>query len=385
MNQEKIREKFPMLKNDIIFLDSGALVQKPIQVINAINDFYTKYSISNRTSDSELGIIVGQKIDKTRKMTADLLECSEEEIMFNSGTTEGLNYCAQLFSQLINEDDEILISKFNHSSNMIPWIEIAKEKKAKIIFSDDIINDINSKTKIIAYAQKNNSFNIQINAKELFEKAKKYYAFIINDAAQAISHEKVSAKYCDAIAFSSNKFFGPTGLGVLYVSKNILAKVSAKKYGGGAIDYINKIGNWKAKNSIVKHEPGTLNLAGIFGFYEAIIFFNSLDKKWMKEYLFDLSSYAYDKLSSLDNIKIVSCKGDSIILFEIKNSTSQDVASYLGHNNVYVRSGLFCAQYLNHIIENSLVRISLHIYNNKQDIDKLIEVLKRGGDFLDFI
>ncbi len=383
---KKMRDMFPMLKNNnIVYLDSGALVQKPKQVINAVNDFYTKYSISNRTSDTEIGILINQKIEETRKLIASLINALPEEIMFNSGTTEGLNYSAQLLGQLLKKNDEIIVSKYNHSSHMIPWIELAKEKGAKVIFSDDILKDINSKTKIIAYTQVNNTFNIKSDIKKIREKAYKSGAIIVNDAAQAISHEKVNAKDCDVLAFSSNKLFGPTGLGILYVSKEMLSKVNAKKYGGGALDYIDKDGKWKAKDSIAKHEPGTLNLAGIFGFYEAVKFFKSINLKELKKYLKELSEYAYEKLSKIKDIKIHSKKGDSIILLEIKNTTSQDIASYLGHKNIYVRSGFFCAQYLKHIVENPLVRVSLHVYNNKTDIDKLVKALKEGGDFLDFV
>lgn len=385
MKQNELRKKFPMLQNKIVFLDSGALVQKPKSVIKAINDFYTKFSISNRTSDSEIGIIVENKIKETRLLCSKLLDCSFEEIMFNSGTTEGLNYSAQLLKQIIEKDDEILISQFNHSSHMVPWIEIAKEKRAKIVFSNNLINDINNKTKIIAYTQITNNFNEHIDMKKLFKKAKENNCYIVNDAAQAISHEKVSAKYSDIIAFSANKFFGPTGLGVLYVSKNILNKVNVAKYGGGTIEYIKTSGKWKSKESIIKHEPGTLNLAGIFGLNEALKFFNNLDKKWMKKYLYDLSIYAYNRLSKLKNIKIVSKKGDSILLLKTLDVSSQDLASYLGHKKIYVRSGFFCAQYLNNVIDSPLVRISLHIYNNKNDINKLFKTIKEGGDFIDFV
>ncbi len=383
MDQNKIRSMFPMLKHNITYLDSGALVQKPESVIRAILEFYTNYSISNRTSDSYIGSIVVQKIDETRQLVADLLECDKDEVMFNSGATEGLNYAAMLLSDMVKKDDEILISKFNHSSHMIPWIELAKNKKAKIVFSDDLLKDINEKTKIIAFTQMNNTFNIEMDIKQIFKKAKEVGAILVNDAAQAISHEKVDSDYSDIIAFSSNKFFGPTGLGILYVSKNVLDNVKVKKFGGGALDYVKSDGKWKSKDSIIKHEPGTLNLAGIFGFYEALNFWNSLDKEWVKNYLKNLSSYAYDELSKIHNLEIFSKKGDPIILFEIKDTPSQDVASYLGHRNIYVRSGNFCAQYLGNMISNPLVRVSLHIYNNINDIDKLVSTLKKGGDFLD--
>ncbi|MBD5423399.1 MAG: aminotransferase class V-fold PLP-dependent enzyme [Mycoplasma sp.] len=371
--------------NNIIYLDSAALVQKPIAVIKAINDFYTKYCISNRTSDSKIGIKVGQKIDQTRIKVANLLNCKPDEIIFNSGTTDGLNYISNLMSELIKEGDEIIVSKYNHSSHMVPWIEVAKQKNAKVIFSDNLIDDISDKTKIIAFTQSNNNFQNNIDIKLLSSLAKKHNAILINDAAQAISHEKVDAKYFDAIAFSSNKMFGPTGIGVLYICEELLNKISVKKYGGGMVENIDKNGNWKSKNSILKHEPGTLNLSGIFGFYEALKFYENIDKNMMNEYLDQLCAYAYKELSKINDINILSNPKDRIILFEVKNISAQDLASYLGHKDVYVRSGWFCAQYLKNMINNPVVRVSLHIYNNKEDIDSLCELLSKGSDFLDFI
>lgn len=384
MNQ-KIRDSFPMLKNNLVYLDSGALVQKHINAINAENEFYTKYCVSNRTSDTKLGIYTNNIVNETRKLCSKLLNCESDQIIFNSGTTEGLNYSSLLLKDFINEGDEILISQYNHSSNIIPWIEVAKEKKAKVVFSNNLLNDINEKTKIVCFSQVTNNFTENIDIKQLYLKVKEVSAFLINDAAQAISHEKVSAKYADIIAFSGNKLFAPTGIGVLYVSHDILKKTDSKKYGGGSIAKLEKDGTWVSKHSISKHEAGTLNLAGIFGLHAALEWFLTLDLNKMQKYLYSLSSYAYEKINELPNAKVVSQKGESIILIEFDKASSQDVASYLGHKNIYVRSGVFCAQYLTHIIKKPLVRLSIHIYSNKEDIDKFIEEVKKGGDFLDFI
>lgn len=385
MDFEKIRSEFPMLENNLIYLDSAALVQKPRKVIEAINDFYTKYSISNRANDSKIGLIVNQKINETRNEVAKLLNCESNQIIFNSGTTEGLNYVALLMNDLILENDEILISKYNHSSHMVPWIELAKRKKAKVVFSNNLIDDINEKTKVIAYTQENNNLQQNNDFDLLIKLVKKYGIFLINDAAQAISHQKVDAKYFDAIAFSSNKLFGPTGLGVLYLSDKLMQNVELKKYGGGSIESIDSKGNWKPVKSNIKHEPGTLNLSAIFGFHEALLFFNKIDHEKMKEYLNQLSIYAHEKLSKINNIKIFSKPRDSIILFECNDMSSQDVVSYLGHKNIYVRGGWFCAQYIKNIFTNPLVRVSIHLYNNKKDIDVLCQHLEKRGDFLDFL
>ena len=383
---KNLREEFPMLQQDLVYLDSGALVQKPQMVIDAINDFYTKYAISNRTSDSILGIQTEQMITNVRMKTAKLLNVHWSQIFFNSGTTEGLNYAAQLLAQLIEPDDQILISPYNHTSHIIPWVEIAKQKQAKVIFSENFLKDLNEKTKIICYTQINNTFNNSVDLKALKAKAKQFGSIIVNDAAQAISHEQVDGQDVDIITFSTNKFFGPTGLGIIYINDKILNAVWPKKYGGGAVQSIAKDGSWKPNDQhFQRHEPGTLNLAAIYGFNKALDFFNSFKLSEMQAYLKELTNYAHQQLAKLDNIEIKSKPDDLIILFDVLNSSAQEVSSYLGHKNIYVRSGWFCAKYLENILERPLIRVSLHLYNNKSDIDKLVKAIKNGGDFLGFI
>ena len=133
------------------------------------------------------------------------------------------------------------------------------------------------------------------------------------------------------------------------------------------------------------HEPGTMHLAGIFGLNASLDYFNSLDLEEVNKYIDDLAKYLFDDLSKIDNVRISSKRGDSIVLFYVKGIEPQDVSSYLGHNNIYVRSGFFCNQYLKHIKDKAYIRISLSFYNTKEDIDKLCSSIKKGGDFLGFL
>lgn len=376
---------FPMLKNNIVYLDNSALILKPKIVIDAVTDYYTNTSISNRTQDSTLGIRVNNKINDTRNKVAELLSCTSEEIIFTSGTTDSLNYASLLFEAILKKGDEILISKLNHSSNIIPWIELAKKKKAKIVLSTSILKDITKKTKLICFSQVNNSFQVKEDIDSIYKKANEINAFVINDAAQAIAYEKVGLHNSHVVAFSTNKFYGPTGLGILAIDKKLLDLCLPKRFGGGSIDYINLNNEWKGKESISIHEPGTMNLAGIFGFNAAIDYYNSLNLEEINKYIDDLSEYLFDNLSVINNVRVSSKRGDSIILFYIKGIEPQDVSSHLGHNNIYVRSGNFCNPYLKYLNNKTYIRISLSFYNTKEDIDKLCEVLGKGGDFLGFI
>ncbi|MGL5617684.1 MAG: aminotransferase class V-fold PLP-dependent enzyme [Metamycoplasmataceae bacterium] len=376
---------FPMLKNDIVYLDSAALVLKPKMVIDAITDYYTNKSISSRTRDSIIGIEVNSKIVETRRKVSQLIDCQDDEIIFTSGSTDSLNYAAELFETLVKKDEEILLSKLNHSSNIIPWLELAKRTKAKIVVSLDIMKDINKKTKLVCLAQVNNSFQTTDNLDEIYKKCQKVGAYLVNDAAQAIAYKTTTMKNSDVIVFSTNKFYGPTGLGVLAMKRSILDKVEAKRYGGGAVDYITANNEWKSKESILMHEPGTMHLAGIFGFNAALDYYSSLDLKEVNLYIDNLSKYLFDKLSKVKNVRIASKRGDAIVLFFMKDIEPQDISSFLGHNNIYVRSGVFCNQYLKKIKDKTYVRISLSFYNTKEDVDKLCKALDNGGNFFGFL
>ncbi|VEU59311.1 aminotransferase class V-fold PLP-dependent enzyme [Mesomycoplasma neurolyticum] len=386
MNNE-YRKLFPMLKK-ITYFDNAALSQKPYSVIEASREFYENFAISNRTSESEIGIIISQKIDNVRVKIAKLTDSTTDEVIFTSGTTQSLNNFANMIEEHIFENDEILISYYNHSSHIIPWIELAKKRKAKIVYSENLIDDINEKTKLICYSQQTNNFQIKLNFKELYEKAKKYNSILINDAAQAISTEVVSLKWCHVIAFSANKMYGPTGLGALIIKKSLLDNLRPATFGGGSVEKIVDLdtNEWNQKNTIEKFEPGTLNLAAIWQFEQSLNLVEKITLKKIKKLATESAIYLYDRLLDVKDLIIHSKRGDLITLFTMKNTSAQDVASYLGHNNIYVRSGIFCSKLIPFIKEEkNYVRVSIAFYNNKEDVDILVKTLQKGGDFLDFL
>lgn len=374
------RKDFPLLKK-YVYLDSAGSYLKPKQVINAIKNFYLFHPVNHHNIDSPLGFKTEQAINQTRNSVAALIDGQTEEIIFTSGTTDGLNKIALMLSPLLKAEDEIILSPYNHDSNIVPWIELSKKLNLKIIYSHNPLDAINQKTRIISYSQQNNTLQKYMNRKELLVKAKKFNVIIINDSAQAIAHEKVSLKENDVIVFSSNKLFGPTGVGVLAIKKNILDKLNPVTFGGGAINEI-KENEWVAKKSIEKFEPGTLNIGGIIGLGAAIKYFKS--SEMYKSHEIELAKYAYNKLQEIPGIKIYSRKGDLNIIFNIKHYFAQDVAAYLGNRNIIVRGGSHCSHMLDEVIKiDSSLRVSIAPYNNKQDINTLTKMLLKGGDFLD--
>ncbi|MEA4134385.1 aminotransferase class V-fold PLP-dependent enzyme [Mycoplasma sp. 2704] len=384
MKNKEIREQFPILKS-IVYFDSAALVLKPQTAVDALVDFYSNKSISSRTADTPIGSEVNQTISRVRSKVADLINAKETEVIFTSGTTESINMFAQMMGQILKDGDEILLSSYNHSSNIIPWLEIAKKTNSKVVMSNDILSDINEKTKLISFSNETNNFNISLDINAICKIAKEKNIVILADAAQAISHKKTSLNDFDAIAFSTNKFYGPTGMGVLAIKDTLLSQFRPVKFGGGSVDAIGKDNNWTIKKTISRFEPGTPDLGGFFMFDKSLDFFNSIGYEKTQEILKDLSTYLHNQLATLDNIEVFSKPGDNIALINVKEINPQDVATYLGSKGIYTIAGIFCAPYLRNIQDNySFLRISLGIYNSYEDIDKLIEELKNGGDFYAF-
>ena len=379
-----IKQDFEFLKNHT-YLDTAAGSLKPQVVIDAVSSFYLKTPVNPHSPDSKVGVKVQSVIKETRKMAASLINASEKEVIFTSGTTDSLNKASQMLKMHLKPDDEILLSYLNHSSNHIPWVEIAKEKGAKIIFSTDFKKDINPKTKIIAFAQQNNTLEQMSNLPKIYELAQKNNAFVINDAAQAIIHEPVSLKYSDMITFSANKLYGPTGIGILAIKEKILKTLRPSTFGGGATREAD-LKTWIPANGVLAFESGTPNTAGIFGFLAAMKYYKNLVKNKVWDHEQEVAKYAFDQLSKQSNIRLFSEKGHVNILFNIEDKNAQDVVSYLGHNNILLRAGTHCVKLLPTVLETaSVIRVSLGAYNTKKDIDHLIDKLKQGGDFLEFI
>ncbi|EGV00314.1 nitrogen fixation protein nifs [Mycoplasmopsis columbina SF7] len=380
----KIREHFPLLEQ-IVYFDNSALTQKPLRAIQAEYDFYTKYAVSTRSSETKIGIKNAEVINNVRQKVRTLLQAKDEDkISFTSGTTDSLNKIALMVKHLINKDDEIILSIYNHSSNIGPWIRVAEEKGAKIIFTDQIIQNINKKTKIVALSQVSNSFEQKVNLEEVYKRVIENNAYLINDAAQAIISESVSFANCDAIAFSANKFYGPTGFGVLAFNHRLAQQVTPAFVGGGSVAKVDTNACLTIKNDLMSYEPGTPNLAAFHMFNASLDFFNEfLGYQKTQQHLRDLTNYLWDELAKIKNLTLYNSRNNHILLFNVKNIPAQDVAHYLATKNIYVRSGIFCAQYLKNIRdENAYVRVSLGIYNTKEECDYLVKTLKEGGDFL---
>ena len=373
------KKEFPIL-NDIIYFDNGAATLKPVSVIKAIDNFYRTYPINPHSPNSPLGIKVKKAINNARKLVASFCDAKPSEVIFTSGTTEGLNMIALMLKKKLKHGDEVIISRFNHNSNIIPWFILEKEIGIKVIISKTIEKDVTNKTKVIVVSQKNNAIGININLKKLYEYAKAKKIVLINDAAQAAAIEAISITSADVIAITANKIYGPTGIGALIVKESLLKDLKPIKFGGEGVASINENHQFDLKPGISQFEVGTPNTAGIIGFKAALEFFNNTKAGISK--VKELAIYAYKKLQALQGIKLYTKLKEIVIIFDYKQCPAQDIVSKLAHKySIYLRAGAFCSHLSNDNREGK-IRMSLGIYNTKDEIDKLIEILKKEDFYI---
>lgn len=401
----KIRKDFPMYnkhnglynKLPLIYLDSAATSFKPSCVLDEIKNYYENYTSNTKRSDYILAYEVDKKFEEARKVVADFFNAGIDEISFTSGTTFSLNQIAYSLIDEIKKGDEIIISYNEHASNVLPWYNIAKLKEAKIVFvpldkygnitKDNLLKVINKKTKIVSFASVSNVLGNRINTKELSNIAHKYNAYYICDAAQEAPHHKIDVKDSDVdfLVCSAHKMLGPTGVGLMYVKKEIQHKLKPFLYGGEMNARFDINLNVSLKEFPLSFEAGTQNIEGVLGFAKAIKYLKRIGFDEIEKHEEELKKYAISKLKKLDNVILYNRNNDSgIITFNVKKVFAQDVASYLSSKNVFIRSGTHCAKLLHeHIKDNSTCRASTYIYNDFKDIDRFVDGVSKSEDFLD--
>ena len=391
------REDFPMLnKNEVIYFDNGATTLKPQPVIDAVVDYYTNYTANAHRGDYKNSLKVDDNYEGVRKKVKKFINAKEtSEIAFTPGTTDSMNLIAfGYFKNILQKDDEVLITESEHASNILPWFILAKEigikvkyiplsKKNEVII-ENIEKAITPKTKVISLAQITNVIGDIRPIQEISSIAHKKNIYVVVDAAQSIAHTKVDVQKLDIdfLAFSAHKIYGPTGVGVIYGKFNLLDKLIPRNYGGGMNATFTTNGYLELREIPVRLEAGTPNIAGVIGLGAAIDYVNNIGIDNIKEYEHMLKRYLVSKLKQLDFIEIYNeFNPGSIVAFNIKNVFSQDTAVYLDKYNICVRAGNHCAKILNNVFNvNNTCRISLSFYNTKEEIDKLIEVLKNSGN-----
>ena len=399
------REDFPILKrkiknNDLIFFDNGATTQKPIQVIDAISDYYKNYNSNIHRSVYTLGDESEKIYEESKHLVKEFINAnSHEEIIYTSGTTESMNFIARIIEQDVEDGDEIILTYMEHHANLIPWQQLAIRKNLTLRFLDldelgrininQLKELINDKTKIVSICHASNVLGNINPVYEIGSLLKDKDIYFVVDAAQSVPHMKIDVDKmnCDFLAFSSHKMCGPTGIGVLYGKKNLLEKFDPVEFGGGMIGVVEeKSSTWAILPD--KFEAGTPLLAEAAGLGATIKYLDDIGLENIESYTKELTKYLYDELSKISNIKIYGTNEISdrvsLVSFNLEGVHPHDLISFLDEKGICIRAGHQCTQpLLGKLGAYSVARASLYFYNTKEEIDFFIQVLKETKEFFE--
>ncbi len=354
------RKDFPMLEKDIVYFDNGATTFKPNCVIDKMCDYYKNYSSNAHRGDYSLSLKASDEYEIVRDKVKELINASRrEEIIFTSGSTESLNEIVNgYFKYNLKIGDEVLLTKAEHASNILPWFELENEMGIKVnyipltsnheVTIENVIKSITDKTKVISIAHISNVIGDVRPIKEIINYAHKKGILVVVDGAQSVGHTNVDVQDLDIdfLAISAHKMLGPTG----------------------EIEY---------KELPYRLEAGTGNIAGVIGFGSAIDYINNIGIDNIEEYCDELKHYIINGLKKLKNVKIYNENVEgATVAFNINGVFAQDTAIYLDKYNICVRSGSHCAKKLEDELGiKNTCRVSIYFYNNKEDADKLIKAL----------
>lgn len=386
------REDFPMLNQDLIYLDNGATTLKPKCVIDRVVSYYSQYCANAHRGDYSISQKVDSMYENVREKIKNFIHANDSsEIVFTSGTTDGLNRIVfGYFRKKLVEGDEVLITESEHASNVLPWFSLAKEKGIVVkyipldshheVTVSNVKKSITSRTKVISLAYITNVIGDIRPMREIIDYAHQKGILVVGDGAQSISHLKMNVALDDIDFFvtSAHKMYGPTGVGFLYGKFALLNEMDPIAYGGGMNAMYLKDGYVELREVPTKFEAGTQNIAGVIGMGEAISYLENIGMNKIMKYEHSLKDYLVSKLKELDHIIIYNEDTvGSIVTFNVRDIFSQDVAIYLDKYHICIRSGNHCSKILNQVFDiSNTCRVSLGIYNTYEEIDALVEALK---------
>jgi len=398
MNVDHIRKQFPILDQkingfDLVYFDNGATSQKPIRVIERISDFYKTSNANIHRGVHTLSRLATDQFENARTIIARHF-CVEnpQQIIFTAGTTDSINMVANgLSKSYLNEGDEIIVAAYEHHSNILPWQLWASENKGKLkvipllddqsLDYDSIEKLVNERTKLIAITHVSNTLGVISNVEKIKKIAKKYNLLLLVDGAQSAPHMPVDLKELDVDFFvcSAHKIYGPTGIGLLYLSEKWLMELPISKPGGGTIKTVS-FEKTEYADGALRFEPGTPDISGAIGFAEAIQFVDELGMEFIYSHEHELVQYAQKLLLQIPEVSVYgqSAYKAGVISFNVKGQHPFDVGTLLDKYGIAVRTGHHCTQPLMACLNISgTVRISFAVYNTKNEIDYFIEKLKK--------
>lgn len=398
LNISEIRKQFPILSRkvngtDLVYFDNGATTQKPQTVIDAVNNYYKDENSNVHRGVHFLSGLATDKFEETRDAIQQFIEAKHKhEIIFTKGTTDAINLVANGFRSLLSKGDEVIISELEHHSNIVPWQMCCEFTGATLkvipLLDDGSLDMITFKkllsenTKLVSVAHVSNALGTINPIEEIISNAHKVGAKVMIDGAQAASHipldmQKLGA---DLYCFSAHKMYGPTGVGVLYGTDEILNALPPYQGGG---EMIKDVSFEKTTYACLPHkfEAGTPNIAGVIAFKNAIEFITGLGVENIAKYEDELLQYATVEILKIEGVKIYgTAKHKSgIISFNIEGLHPYDIGMIVDKMGVAIRTGHHCTQpIMNRFNIPGTARISVAVYNTKEEIDVCINAIKKA-------
>lgn len=396
MEQNQWRNDFPQItEKDEVYLDSAASSLKPKSVINAVHYYYYNLSANVHRGVYKESYEATNLYEEAREKIAKFINCDITETVFTRGATSSLNLVASSYGMAnLKEGDEIITSELEHHSSVLPWLNVSKKTKAKLIYlpldSEGRItveafkSVLSDKTKVVALTYVSNVMGYITPIEEIIRLSHAKNAVVIVDASQAVQHMRIDVKAldCDFLAFSGHKMLGPTGIGVLYGKQDLLNRMEPVEFGGDMNDNVDKYAaDWK--DLPYKFESGTMPIAEVIGLGAAVDYWNTHSMKEMEDHVRRLWVYTISQLKEMPDLDLYNPNADTgIISFNIKGVHSHDASTFFAEKNVCLRAGHHCAQLLIKWLGiEACLRASFYFYNTFADCDRFVDSVKEAIHF----
>ena len=395
---EAIRKDFPVLHQqvhgkDLIWFDNAATTQKPRQVIDAVSRYYETDNSNIHRASHSLAARSTDGYECAREKVARFINAPEaDNIVFVRGTTEGINLVAQTYGRkFILPGDEIIISTLDHHANIVPWQQLAKERQAHLLVipvndrGDVILEEyerlLSPRTKIVSFAQVNNTFGTISPAKTMIDMAKRYGARVLIDGAQSVAHTEtdVQALDVDFLVFSGHKIYAPNGIGAVYGKRELLELIPPWQGGGNMIKDVT-FEETVFNAPPAKFEAGTPNVADAVGLVAALDYVSRIGIYNIAKYEHFLTEYARRELGRITSVKIIGDPRErvSVVSFIVPGIPTPEVGKLLDAEGIALRAGHHCAQpALRRMGLEATVRPSFAFYNTTGEIDRMVEAVKQ--------
>lgn len=397
MNITEIRNNFSVLVDNpnLAYLDNAASSLKPKCVIDALDYYYNKLGVNVHRGVYKLSYEATELYEDARSKIAKFINSDFEEVVFTRGASNSLNLVASSYGMdFINAGDEIITSELEHHSSHMPWFNVALKKGAVLkyipldkegrITVEAFKSVLSDKTKVVAITYVSNVMGYITPIREIIKLAHSVGAVVSLDGAQAVPHMKIDVKEldCDFLSFSGHKMLGPTGIGVLYGKKELLAKMSPIEFGGDMADIVKK-DSMTFKDAPYKFETGTPIIAEAIGLGRAVEFLDSIGLEEIAKYEYSLKELAVKELKKIKGVVIYNETAETgIISFNIEGVHPHDAASVFDNDEICIRAGHHCAQLITSWLKTvGTVRASFYLYNTTEEVMRFVEAVKEAVKF----